>query len=279
MACAICHSSSFHKRANVKGIDYIECLSCRIVYQFPFPERHQIEEIYNQDDSHYFISDVKNANFVQGELWLRETAQFFITRLQEHYTQSLADASVLDFGCGTGIVLDEIQKLGSRCTGVEMSPWACRYGRERFGLTMLNEDILKVQLEPESFDVILMSHVIEHLPDPVTIVSRLAHLLKPNGVLMICTPYSDSLGAKLFGRHWLYYLPNEHLHLFNDSSMTKVIESSGLQVKTIEHYLWRKCSTLGALVRLPVGIIRTTMQGATQYVSAKDGMIAFAHKL
>lgn len=269
----------FTEQAKFGTITYSKCNVCSVTYQNPLPSLGIVENIYNQDSSEYFINEDKNSNFLQGEEWLRKTARFFIARLQEHYTQSLADASVLDFGCGTGIVLDEIQKLGSRCTGVEMSPWACRYGRERFGLTMLNEDILKVQLEPESFDVILMSHVIEHLPDPVTIVSRLAHLLKPNGVLMICTPYSDSLGAKLFGRHWLYYLPNEHLHLFNDSSITKVIESSGLQVKTIEHYLWRKCSTLGALVRLPVGIIRTTMQGATQYVSAKDGMIAFARKL
>ncbi|MCU0426309.1 MAG: class I SAM-dependent methyltransferase [Candidatus Kapabacteria bacterium] len=278
MACAICLATSFQKRVSINKTDYIQCLGCGVVYQHSFPLPKQIEEIYNQDDNHYFVSDTKNADFVEGEEWLRATSRFFISRLKGYSKQPLETSSVLDFGCGTGITLSELQKLGSTCTGVEMSPWACRYGRERFGLTMLNEDIMNVHLEPESFDIILMSHVIEHLPNPVEIVSRLATFLKPGGTLMVCTPNNASLGARIFGRRWLYYLPNEHLHLFNDSSMRLTLEKSGLRVQAIEHYLWRKRSNLGSLLRLPFGLVRTALQGAPQYVSANDGMIAFAQK-
>lgn len=256
----------------------MECAQCGVVYQHPIPAPTAVEEIYNQDDSSYFVSDRKNADFLEGEDWLRISAQFFISRLQKYYTNPLQDISVLDFGCGTGIVLDEFQKIGAQCTGVEMSPWACRYGRERFGLTMLNEDIMTVNLAPESFDVIVMSHVIEHLPNPPLIVARLATLLKRGGILMICTPYSESIGARLFGKKWLYYLPNEHLHLFNDRSIHHVVENAGLNVRTIEHFLWRERSTLSAFMRLPLGLVRTSLQGATQFVSAKDGLIAFAVK-
>ena len=278
MTCSICGSESFKERAKVKNTTYVKCHQCHVVYQHPLPSATTVEGIYNQDDSTYFVSEAKNANFLTGEDWLRGSARFFISRLQKHYAQPLNSSSVLDFGCGTGILLDEFQKLGTRCTGVEMSPWACRYGRERFGLTMFNEDIMTVGLEPESFDIIVMSHVIEHLPDPPTIVKRLASLLKPGGLLMVCTPFSESIGARLFGRRWLYYLPNEHLHLFNDDSISYVLASSGLNVKVVEHYLWRKRSVLGALVKLPIGLVRTSLQGATQYVTAKDGLIAFAQK-
>ncbi len=257
---------------------YVQCDNCSVVYQHPLPPPIAIESIYNQNNSDYFISEVKNSNFLEGENWLRGSAQFFIFRLQKYYRKPLQDASVLDFGCGTGIVLDELQKLGAQCTGVEMSPWACRYGRERFGLTMLNEDIMTVNLVPESFDIIVMSHVIEHLPNPSLIVSRLTTLLKRGGILMICTPYSESIGARLFGKKWLYYLPNEHLHLFNDRSIHHVMEHAGLSVRTVEHYLWRKRSAMGAVARLPISLARTAWQGATQFVSAKDGLIAFAAK-
>ncbi len=278
MACKICGSTSFDKQTEVKDVVYVQCSVCRVVYQNPLPLPSVIEEIYNQDDSSYFISDAKRSNFLEGEEWLRGSAQFFIKLLQKYYLKGLKDASVLDFGCGTGIVLDEFQKIGLRCTGVEMSPWACRYGRERFGLTMLNEDIMTVGLESESFDIIVMSHVVEHLPDPPAIVARLASLLKPGGMLMVCTPFAESIGARLFGRRWLYYLPNEHLHLFNDVSISYVLASSGLKVKAVEHYLWRKRSVFGTLIKLPIGLLRTSLQGATQFVTAKDGLIAFAQK-
>jgi 2-polyprenyl-3-methyl-5-hydroxy-6-metoxy-1,4-benzoquinol methylase len=278
VACTVCTSPSFTNRASVQGTVYVACNGCGVVYQNPIPSASMVEEIYNHDDSTYFISDAKNSDFLAGEDWLRGSAKFFIEQLQQQYKGSLEGASVLDFGCGTGILLDELQKRGSRCTGVEMSPWACRYGRERFGLTMLNEDVMTVDLPSESFDVIVMSHVIEHLPNPPVIINRLATLLKSGGLLMIGTPYSDSLGARIFGKNWLYYLPNEHLHLFNDRSIRHLLESSNLRVQAIEHYLWRKRSTLGALAKLPLGLLQTTLKGATQFVTAKDGLIAFAQK-
>ena len=243
------------------------------------PPPQNVAAIYNQDDAGYFVSEAKNADFLAGEAWLRGTAQFFIDRLQRRYAGNLAEASVLDFGCGTGIVLDELQRVGvRRCVGVEMSPWACRYGRERFGLTMLNEDIMTAPLDEGAFDVIIMSHVVEHLPDPPVILRRLSSLLRAGGILMVCTPNADSVGARIFGKKWLYYLPDEHLHLFNDRSIEIALQGAGLRPLAVERYLWRERTLWGALLRLPLALARTTLQGATQFVTAKDGLIAFGRK-
>lgn len=279
MACVICGATATTFQHSVKSRIYARCAGCGVTYQSPLPPPSRVAAIYNQDDAGYFVSDAKNADFLAGEAWLRQSARFFIERLRRRHDGDLRAASVLDFGCGTGILLDELQRAGvGSCLGVEMSPWACRYGRERFGLTMLNEDIMSAPLAEGSFDAIIMSHVIEHLPDPPTILRRLASLLRVGGTLMICTPNADSPGARIFGKKWLYYLPDEHLHLFNDRSIEIALQGAGLRPLAVERYLWRKRTLAGALLRLPLALARTALQGAPQFVTAKDGLIAFGRK-
>jgi len=282
MACVICGSTQNTLRARFHHVAYYKCHGCGVVYQSPMPSATAIEEIYGQDNDGYFVSDTKNANHIEGEAWLRETARFFISLLAQQLGLHGADAwkayNVLDFGCGTGILLSELHKQGAVVAGVEMSPWACEYGRTHFGLTMHNEDILTVDLPPQHFDVITMSHVIEHLPDPVKIVQRLALLLKPNGLMMIATPHAESLGAKVFGSRWLYYLPDEHLHLFDAPSLQNVVEQAGLRVSDVQYYLWRKRSTLGAVARLALAAVRQLGSPNKQHVSSKDGIMVFAQK-
>jgi hypothetical protein len=76
----------------------------------------------------------------------------------------------------------------------------------------------------------------------------------------------------------LYYLPDEHLHLFNDRSIEIALQGAGLRTLAVERYLWRKRTLVGALLRLPLALARTALQGAPQFVTAKDGLIAFGRK-
>jgi 2-polyprenyl-3-methyl-5-hydroxy-6-metoxy-1,4-benzoquinol methylase len=278
MACVICGGQKYSIQARVKNVVYVRCEQCDLVYQKELPKNEVVEHLYGQENESYFVSDTKNANHITGEAWLRTTARFFIRQIEQYHDRPWDITNFLDFGCGTGILLSELQAQGATVCGVEMSPWACEYGRTHFGLTMHNEDIMTVRLAENSFDLITMSHVIEHLPNPQNIVNRVVELLKPNGLLMIATPNVDSIGARLFGERWLYYLPDEHLHLFNDRSLRQTLTNAGMNTIATEHYLWRKRSNAGAVARIGLNYIRRVFGQSFQYVGSNDGIIAFARK-
>jgi SAM-dependent methyltransferase len=124
---------------------------------------------------------------------------------------------------------------------------------------------LKEQALPDAhFDVILMSHVIEHLPDPLDELIECRRILKPSGSIVIATPNARGLGHLAVGRHWLGLDPPRHLQIFTAKALTRLLAMSGfrpLQVRThagvaaswMVASQWRRdAEASGKLAELPV---------------------------
>ncbi len=299
MICKVCGSKNYTTQVKlVPGSEYFRCGDCQLVYQYPLPVTPVLEDLYGGKDDKYFKDESRGVDYVKGEPWLRATASFYIDLLSGYYDNDLAVANVLDFGCATGVMLDEFKKRGSDVTGIELSKWSCKYAREKFGLTVYNENIFDLDLPESSFDIITTSHVIEHVTDPVAVIKRLGQLLKPGGLMFIAVPNVDSLGRSIFGKHWHYYLPDEHLYLFNERSINRAVVSAGLNCLDVKHYLWRKRSSLQAVLflfvtscrfilkkvlsYLPLGgvfpVLRAWRKLEFQYGTSKDGIIALVIK-
>jgi len=103
---------------------------------------------------------------------------------------------------------------------------------------------LKVQLgsledqsySDNSFDVVFMSHVIEHVHDPESLVRRCFDLVQDGGQLVILTPNSRSLGHRIFRSCWMPLDPPRHLHLFNMKVLKEMALNAGfkeIKVRTI----------------------------------------------
>jgi len=80
----------------------------------------------------------------------------------------------------------------------------------------------------ESFDAVTMSHVIEHVPEPIQTLSECARILRPGGRLFLWTPNHSSLGCRVFGKHWRGLEPPRHLHLFSPRSLKSLLNKAGL---------------------------------------------------
>lgn len=91
-----------------------------------------------------------------------------------------------------------MQKLGCSVKGIELSKWASAYARRNFRLEIIYGDISKIDFPTASFDIVTMIHVIEHLPDPVSVVKKLVKWFKPGGLLVVATSDVNSIGARLF---------------------------------------------------------------------------------
>ena len=134
---------------------------------------------------------------------------------------------VLDIGCGNGAWLDMARDAGWQASGVEPDSVARDQARGR-GFDV-RETIGDWMAEPDSFDFVTMSHVIEHVHDPLALLRDSLELLSPGGGLYIDTPNIDALGHELYGPCWRGLEPPRHLVLFNRDSLTGAVSRSGFK--------------------------------------------------
>ena len=133
---------------------------------------------------------------------------------------------LLDVGCGDGGFLLQAQACGWRVEGVDPDPRAAEVGQGR-DVLIRHGGLEAYDGQAACFDLITLSHVIEHLHDPVAALADCHRLLKPGGRLWIATPNIDSGGHALFGRHWRGLETPRHLVLFNEPGLRQLLQRAG----------------------------------------------------
>jgi 2-polyprenyl-3-methyl-5-hydroxy-6-metoxy-1,4-benzoquinol methylase len=145
------------------------------------------------------------------------------------WLQDAKPGEALDFGFGAGQLLVRLRDLGWKVSGVEFDPKVLATARKELGIDARASIF---DFSPDKFDVITLSHVIEHVPDPVATMRECASRLKPGGRLVLATPNTLSMGHKRFGANWRPLDPPRHLFLFSLKSLTQCAEKAGLKVET-----------------------------------------------
>jgi 2-polyprenyl-3-methyl-5-hydroxy-6-metoxy-1,4-benzoquinol methylase len=138
---------------------------------------------------------------------------------------------VLDVGCGSGDFLEKMQYLGWDAVGLETDPVLMKIAREK-GIEVLEGDLLAMDLPDGSFDVITMSHVIEHLPDPLEYLRKCRELLVKQGQLVLLTPNVSSFSHRKYKEFWVDLDPPRHLYHFSPSSLSQMVETAGFKIDT-----------------------------------------------
>ncbi len=133
---------------------------------------------------------------------------------------------LLDIGCGNGDFLVQAKNYGWEVEGVDPDSKAAEVARAR-GLKVHVGTVDAVRDQYESFDGITLSHVVEHVYDPVALLRDCHKLLKPGGWIWVDTPNIESLGNMRFGKNWRGLEPPRHFVIFNRSSLLKILEKAG----------------------------------------------------
>lgn len=174
---------------------------------------------------------------------------------------------VLDVGFGNGRFLERARCAGWSASGVDLDPLAVRNARIR-GLDVRHGGIEAYADQLVSFDVITMSHVIEHVHDPIDVLKKANALLKPGGRLWLDTPNSQSSGHSLFRRNWRGLEPPRHLTLFTWDAMLKALREIGFHsfCRRIPHEVSH--SIYGASERISYGLdpyVHSKIRAATRW--------------
>jgi predicted SAM-dependent methyltransferase len=139
---------------------------------------------------------------------------------------------LLDVGCHAGVFVEIAAQHGWDAWGVEPSQWAVAQAQSA-GLNVVEGTMSTAGFEDESFHIITMWDVIEHLERPMAEVRQAHRLLKPGGLLVAHTMDLDSPFARIMGERWPW-LMEMHLYYFTRRTLTTLMEKAGFQVLSIK---------------------------------------------
>ena len=216
-----------------KDFHICECLNCGLLYTMPRPSKEKIGAYYKSDE--YYSHQENKKGFVPR---LYEAIKKI--NLKHKFRLASRDLPVgklLDIGCGVGDFLHVAENKGWQCTGVEPSEEAREIARQRIKGDLLYSEDLE-QLPDQSFDLITMWHVLEHVDDLKWQVAQLQRLIKPNGRIVIAVPNYRSYDGRFYNAYWAAYDVPRHLNHFNKTVITKMFKTSGLSLVCMDKLVW-----------------------------------------
>ena len=142
----------------------------------------------------------------------------------------LKPGRLFDAGCGDGQFLDRMAKHGWQGEGVDFDAAAVESGRKKYGLNLAVGDFQTSRIEEGKYDAVTMSHVIEHVTDPIASLEKCGRMLRPEGRLVVSTPNIWSLGHQRFKECWRGLEPPRHLQIFTPNLLGECARRAGLEV-------------------------------------------------
>jgi len=227
--CSCCSTLSFNPSLDCEGFGYVRCKSCGLVQMNPQPVKEEIIRRYSSAfGKEYLAYELENESaFLKLQQLALEDAGFFELE-KTHFPR--AAVSVLDIGCATGALPAFLRDRGWRVTGVEISP-AAEYSRNVRNLDVRDIPLEENKFPSDSFDVILASHLIEHLNDPFSFLTETRRILKKDGFIFITTPNISGFQARLYGSRWRCAI-FDHLYLFSKRTLSKMLKNAGYKIES-----------------------------------------------
>jgi len=227
--CPICESGNLTERPEkLRDSDSIKVLSCRDC-------GHVFLDSFTHVDDEYFVSDkfLLNKPFLHGvEERLRHFEHENLER-EKRIGPLVVNKDVLEFGCGAGALFRKIKPLAKKIEGLERTA--------SFRQLLVGEGYViydRVEDIKNKFDVILMFHVLEHLPDPVASIQSCFNMLTPGGLLYIEVPNINDALLTLYDieAYHKFHFFKDHLHYFSRQSLETTIRLAGAKAVSVSGY-------------------------------------------
>lgn len=230
--CSVCNSKDYSSFLVCKDntvsretFNIVQCVSCGFKYTNPRPEENKLGNYYKSED--YVSHSNTTKGFINSVYQI--VRKYTLLKKLQLISGYYKTGKILDIGCGTGEFLKLLKDTKWVTSGIEPSPDARKMAIENYNLDIKEETEIK-NMESESFDVITMWHVLEHVPNLNERIEDLKRLIKPNGLIIIAVPNYTSLDAKTYKENWAAYDVPRHLYHFSPKDIDTVFKNHGLKV-------------------------------------------------
>ena len=239
-ACPACDSADVHvvDEWHLPGHEAraAACGECGLLFVHPQPSGDALAKYYAPDGGWSASRQIRSsppANRTEG------AASSLLPALDRFLAASRPQtgATVFDFGCGDGAWLNTLQDRGWDTYGLEPSTDAAFSRHKR---------LIEVPREPQ-FDLVLVYHVLEHLPRPLHTLRALGNALRPGGYCLVSVPRLDTLAVHKQVDYCLH--PRHHVVGFTEACLRGLLARSGLAVVQSFHDL-ESAHSRGLPVRL-----------------------------
>ncbi len=228
MKCDLCGNEAPRELFRKAGDRYVECTKCDLIYLDPQPSDAQLSAIYG--DTYYDAWGLGDAE--NGTKTLKH-------RTFDHLLSRAVKASgkragrLLDIGCATGYLLEVAKKRGFDPYGVELNAFSAKQAKALFGDEHIHcGELDTAPFAAESFDVIVMSDLLEHVRQPSVLLEKARRLLKPGGALTVMAPNVGGLSHKVLRQNWTDF-KTEHLFYFTPATLSRALAQAGFKVADV----------------------------------------------
>lgn len=286
--CQICGSDERTLKFAEPPFEVVTCDACGLVYVTPRLTGQDLLDIY--DEGYWKSQDPKVRGYAdyasESKLYLKT----FQKRMGLVQRWVGPNARVLDVGCAAGYFLRVMHELGHDVHGVELSEAiakeaALALGADRVHIGTLDDAVTAMNYAPQSFDLVTLWDVIEHVPDPQSVLRRIRELIKPGARLLLETQNVGSRWARVLGRRWHHYKHHEHLFHFTPDTIRRLLGDCGFRTLDISAsyagkyvsfaFLAERAGKLGRIPGLlckPLGLLSSW----NLYVNPRDEIIVIA---
>jgi SAM-dependent methyltransferase len=242
MKCPVCSSPStapaltgtdllFETTSRTFTLD--SCAACRCLFMNPMPG---VEEIAGFYPTQYWWNAAGRGALKKLEEIYRRIALSdhvsFITKVARRRT----DLDLLDVGCGGGTLLGVLKRRGFRTTGLDFSPEAARVAEMENGVKVVVGSLEDASFPDESFDLVTLFHVMEHVTNPHEVLSHVRRILRADGAVVLQAPNIDSWQFRLFGAKWYGLDIPRHVINYSSPAILKLLADSGFAPRRIRHF-------------------------------------------
>lgn len=203
----------------------MKCANCNLVFTNPRPEKSELGRYYESDE---YLSHHASSWSFQAFVY-RFLRSLNIRHKYRQVTIFASRGRLLDVGSGTGELLRFFKQKGWDVTGIEPNDSARSYSISHHDVSVFPEGYLS-SLPSDSFDVVSMWHVLEHVSDINERVRILSRVLKKEGVLVVALPNIDSWDADYYGSYWAALDVPRHLFHFSPGSFGDFSNRHGFKV-------------------------------------------------